>query len=86
MDMRFPLTDILLEVYAPGFKLEAFMSALTPSPSNANQHLPEKTFTCKDCGFSFPTAKDFSDHFERLKGEDGRPTLLVKRCQELRLA
>ena len=80
--MRFPLTDILLEVYHPTFKLEDFLMP-TPSPSNANQHLPEKSFTCRDCGFSFPTAKDFSDHFERLKGDDGKPTLLIRRCEKL---
>lgn len=71
------LDNILLEVYAPGFKLEDFMAA---PDSTSNQHLPERAYTCKDCGMSFPSATDFTDHFDRLIGEDGKSTIIVAGC------
>ena len=70
------LDNLLLEVYAPGFKLEDFLMSTAPS----NQHLPEKAFTCKDCEVSFPTAEDFNNHFDRLLGADGKETIVITGC------
>ena len=33
--------------------------------SNPNQHLPERSYPCRDCGITFETAELFSDHFLR---------------------
>lgn len=71
------LDKILLEMYAPGFKLEDFLMSPT---HNANQHLPEKAYPCKDCHFTFPSAEDFSNHFLRLvEGES--PTTIIIGCK-----
>ena len=77
------LTTLLLEVYHPTFKLEDFMAS---SPSTQSQHLPEKSYTCKDCGFTFTNATDFSNHFDRLIGNDGKPTLIIIGCEKLEVA
>ena len=53
------LDKLLWEVYAPGISMEDFLMA-------PNQHLPERSYECKDCGRVFGTAQEFSDHFIRL--------------------
>lgn len=48
--------------------------------SKPEQHLPEKSFNCRDCNQSFPSAEAFSDHFTRLAGPDNKPTIIITGC------
>ena len=79
--MRNNLTSILVEVYTPGFKLEDFMAPTLDAPDK-NQLLHERDYTCKDCGSTFSSAEDFSNHFLRLVGEEGGPTIVIIGCSK----
>lgn len=37
-------------------------------------------FICKDCGMAFHDAADYTDHFVRLEGKNGEPTLTIVGC------
>jgi hypothetical protein len=52
------LDKILWDLYSPNVTMEDFLMA-------PNQHLPERSYPCKDCGRVFGTAEEFSDHFLR---------------------
>jgi len=60
--MNKTLDNLLWDMYAPGTRMEDFLMA-----PNANQHLPERSYECRDCGKVFGTAQEFSDHFVRVK-------------------
>lgn len=46
---------------------------------SANQHLPERSYPCRDCNRAFGTAEEFSNHFSRLE-VDGQPTIIITGC------
>lgn len=48
--------------------------------SQPEQHLPEKSFQCKDCNGIFRSAEDYRDHFERLTNSEGKPGIVITGC------
>ena len=59
------LADILFDVYHPNSKMEDFLMTTTSTTDSSKQHLPERSYACRDCDWTFDTAAEFSEHFER---------------------